>query len=456
MPYSSDSDTSEKSKSTPSPIKNPKTPRKPQSKQTPASRGPKLVDVKLPGPSPKRVRRDSDESTKAPGSRKATHIRAASSVSSLKQVAQKVGGSPASAKKPESVSASVRKPKSKAKSFAGEDDFDDSVSVADSSISTTRVRRNEAERIQYFENQPECGKMEPHQVQCLRCNKPVNLGRKRTYTVRPWEIHRARCDQKPAQTSPVIPDAAKEDIQPAQVPESPAEVPSTSLVTPARRPTEEDRKESLESDKQIEKVEKHRVCCRKCHKWVDLSESIPYATGNWHKHKDRCSDAVPSHRVAAARRKLLVVNDPQAKSYDVRQIECGFCGKTIHLEGEGDFNLTKWDEHKLLCTKTVPISKSDSVNSIAFPSRFSRPPPSSASTDSTLVIEAGSSHAPQGIKRSREDDVIPEEDERPSARPRSASYLPPNQEAPNSVLGWFMLPFHSFVRGFKESLKDKS
>jgi hypothetical protein len=78
------------------------------------------------------------------------------------------------------------------------DDEDDNVSIADSTVSTGRVRRNEAERIQYFENQPECGKIEPHQVQCLRCDKSVNLGRRQTYTVRPWEIHRASCDQRPA------------------------------------------------------------------------------------------------------------------------------------------------------------------------------------------------------------------------------------------------------------------
>jgi len=82
------------------------------------------------------------------------------------------------------------------------DDDDDNVSIADSTTSTSKVRRNEAERIQYFENQPECGKMEPHEIQCLRCLKSVKLGRKQTYAVRPWEIHRARCDQRPAQVLP--------------------------------------------------------------------------------------------------------------------------------------------------------------------------------------------------------------------------------------------------------------
>jgi len=389
-----------------------------------------------------------------PKVRKATHIRAVSSVSSLKQVAKKLADSPLSAKKPES--AASRKPKSKAMSVAEDDD--DNASIADSTVSTSRVRRSETERIQYFENQPECGEMQPHHVQCLRCQKPVNLGRKQTYAVRPWEIHRARCDQRPAQAPPVTPSGNEAVSLGNEVLDSPSAVSlAVPKPTPPRRPSEAERKEFLEADKQIQAVEKHRVCCRKCQKWIDLSETNAYATGNWVKHKVRCSDAVPSNRVAAAKRKLLVVNDPQAKTYDARKIECGFCGVTINLEGEGDFNLTNWDEHKATCIKSVPISKSDSVGSIAFPSRFSRPPTSSASTEDTLVPEAGQSRLPQGVKRPRDEtDVIPEEDERKAIRPRSSTYSPPKMEPPNTVLGWFMLPFHSFVRGFKESLKDKS
>ena len=59
-----------------------------------------------------------------------------------------------------------------------------------------RAKRTEAERIEYFRNQPECGEIEPHRAFCTRCNKHVGLGKKQTYTVRPWETHRAKCDQK--------------------------------------------------------------------------------------------------------------------------------------------------------------------------------------------------------------------------------------------------------------------
>lgn len=57
----------------------------------------------------------------------------------------------------------------------------------------------------------------------------------------------------------------------------------------------------------------------------------------------------PSNRVAAAKRKLLVVNDPQAKSFDAHRIECALCGLNVALQGEGDFNLTNWNQHKAQC-----------------------------------------------------------------------------------------------------------
>jgi len=77
-----------------------------------------------------------------------------------------------------------------------ESEMDDGASVADSVMTTTRVRRTEAERIAYFKNQPECDSLEPHRVKCLRCQRNINLGTKQTFAVRPWELHRAKCDQK--------------------------------------------------------------------------------------------------------------------------------------------------------------------------------------------------------------------------------------------------------------------
>lgn len=386
------------------------------------------------------------------------HIRTASSISSLKQVAQNVADSPSAAKKPESSVS--RKPKSKkAKSIAASEDFDDNISLADSTVST-KIRRNESERIEYYNNQPECGKAEPHSAFCTKCNKSVNLGRKQTYAVRPWEIHRARCDQKPASVVPTTPKPSEREspIAASQAinDDSPSQIlASTSQPTPARRLSESERKEFLEAEKQIKVVEKHRVCCRKCQKWIDLSAVQAYVTSNWVKHKIRCSEAIPSDRVAAAKRKLRVVNDTQVKSFSARWIECGFCGITVQLVGDGEFNLTSWDEHKSDCTRSVPIFRSDSMNSITFPS--SRPPASSVSTEDTVVVDPIVTRPSKGTKRSREEpEEIPQEDARPATRPRKAGYLPADMEPPTTAMGWFLLPFHSFVRGFKEGMKDRN
>lgn len=65
----------------------------------------------------------------------------------------------------------------------------------------------------------------------------------------------------------------------------------------------------------------------------------------------------------------------------------------------------------------------------------------------------------RGVKRPLEDceiDLPPDDpDARPQNRPRTEEYVAPDTEP--GVFGWFMMPFKSFVRGFKESLsKDAS
>jgi hypothetical protein len=83
----------------------------------------------------------------------------------------------------------------------------------------------------------------------------------------------------------------------------------------------------------------------------------------------------------------------------------------------------------------------------------SEKPLSAASTAVTLVAADGSAattrQAGNATKRAR-DDVT--EDEPPLNRPRNDAYEPPAEESPG-MLGWLMLPFHSFARGFRESLK---
>jgi hypothetical protein len=88
------------------------------------------------------------------------------------------------------LTSSLRRPESPA------DDADETSSIAESSTGV-RVRRTEPERMQYLKDQPECSELEAHRAFCTRCNSWVNLGKPRTYTVRRWEVHRVKCDQKP-------------------------------------------------------------------------------------------------------------------------------------------------------------------------------------------------------------------------------------------------------------------
>lgn len=107
----------------------------------------------------------------------------------------------------------------------------------------------------------------------------------------------------------------------------------------------------------------------------------------------------------------------------------------------------------VLLNRIASAPKNDSISSIHFPIQSSRPPPSSASTESTLVVDAGRLQLGHNLKRPREEpDAIAEEDMPKVVRPRTEFY----PERPDSILGWFMMPFHSFVRGFKEGLMDQS
>jgi hypothetical protein len=64
----------------------------------------------------------------------------------------------------------------------------------------------------------------------------------------------------------------------------------------------------------------------------------------------------PSSRVATAERKLTLVNDASAKSFSGTGVLCKHCDTTIVLDGEGDYNLTKWQEHKAACPRSVHLA----------------------------------------------------------------------------------------------------
>lgn len=428
---------------------------------------PQAVEVSLPGPSPPQSPRNSQDSpvlsakpvSKAGGS----HSRA-SSVVSLNRPARHESPSVLSVRAKSSDKSS---PVSKVKCpDTPNDDADETSSIAESSAGG-RIRRSESERIQYFKDQSQCDDIEPRRVHCARCDKWINLGKRQTYAVRPWEIHRRKCDPR----SPVSKESQRGNTE-VDKPEGEVSVSElsqeiTKQPSPhSARQTDAERKVLLEEDPRAQEVRPHEVLCRSCQKWVKLSIDHAYLLGNWHAHQQRCSGVVPNSRVATAERKYSLLTDPQAKSSSARHVECAFCRTNVELDGVAEYDLTKWHEHKAKCS-SHPVQPTPKASG----SRLSRvfPPPSgqtvtqtpevykplASSSSASIDVTAINDNSPYRIGEKRVRDEEDAAELRPLNRPRTVAYEAPENEAPGPW-GWFMQPFKAFVRGFREGLGTPS
>ncbi|KAI5995553.1 hypothetical protein EDD15DRAFT_2254836 [Pisolithus albus] len=437
------------------------------------SPGGRTVNVHLPSPSPKPQGQKSEEDQ---------------SPSKLLSTSPH-NPTPSSSSVRHRQGSSVTKPSSsRGQPSSPADDGDETESIAESSCGT-RVYRSEPERIEYFKKQPECGELEPHRAFCTRCDSWVYLRKKQTYTVQPWERHRAKCDLKPsvakeirAASTEASPSAGekenakvKED-DPAPIVlglrpmKSPEDIESSS--TREGMPTNEHeslRLAVLQADPRALEIKPHEVLCRGCQKWIKLS-SQPYTLSNWQGHQQRCSGSTPNSRVATTERKIALLNDPQVKSITSKSVCCACCKGTVRLEGDLDYDHTKWNEHKRTCipvTPAAPLTASKGLSSRL--SHVFPPTPGSATTPTPIsrtssrsltfpgsalpdaALAAGSPTAQTGEKRVREEETEVAEDSRPSNRPRTEGYTPSEREPPGPW-GWFMQPLKAFIRGFREGL----
>ncbi|KDQ61517.1 hypothetical protein JAAARDRAFT_30966 [Jaapia argillacea MUCL 33604] len=397
---------------------------------------PKKVDVHLPGPAKLTGSPSLDHASKKPASKsgKTLHVRA-SSIASLKNEARKDSPSP----KPPSVIARIGKPVSKRKGTPSVQPQDNPAAEAESSKAKP-TRRNESQRMQVLEDDPNCTEFEEHRARCASCSNWINLGKRQTYCLKPWTKHQLKCSK--ANESNQEPEQASDNEDDDASTAAPSIVSEQSVRT---RRSEPERKAFLEADPRVEEFKDHEVLCKGCHKWIKLSTKQRYALYNWQNHQQRCSGAVPSSRVATAERKLKLVNDSQVKSFTVQAIECFICSQTVQLEG-ADYDLTKWEEHKEHCNKSIL----EAQELAQVPLDDTSPPPP--------VEESGPSPGPsspnKGLKRSFDADEE-EEEPRPPNRPRTDEYEPPEGEA-RGPWGWFILPFQTFVRGFREGLNGAS
>ncbi|KAG6811649.1 hypothetical protein H0H92_006464 [Tricholoma furcatifolium] len=411
---------------------------------------PALSKVDLPGPAPKRARRNSNESVRSTTTLK--HKKSASSVSitraELKAIASTAQlGSP---KKPPSIASAKRS--SSRRPGSPETEADDNASIADSTTSVGRIRRSEAQRIEYLKNEPLCGALTKDSAECKRCGKSVRLGGRTTYRIRPWEMHRAKCDQ-----TPLLEDDASDDAEKSK----------------QRAKTEEQRIDILTNDPNVSSVKPHEVLCRNCGTWIRLSNKVPYKLANWKAHTQVCQTSTkhqPSDRVAAATRKLRLVNDSQVKSYTEHAVVCAYCNVTVTSSGKGEYkgeyNLLAWVEHKATCTRTSPkvkqaVSPSTStstsdISTVPFPTHQSHFPASVTTEAVTVALCDSQGRQTKGTKRHREEDdsinqALHGTEERPTTRARTEAPEASIKGSTNTT-SWLALPFQAFIRGFKESL----
>ena len=138
------------------------------------------------------------------------------------------------------------------------------------------------------------------------------------------------------------------------------------------------------------------------------------------------------------------------KSFTADAVVCDVCNLPVVLQGDGDYNLAKWHDHKSACIPpTLPPVPIPSTSAIGY---IPKPPASNADTEATLV---GQSSSPsRGKKRQREDEddtenpagtVAEDPDVRPAAKQRTESYEPPKGLLP-SLWEWATTEVKAFVK----------
>jgi hypothetical protein len=115
--------------------------------------------------------------------------------------------------------------------------------------------------------------------------------------------------------------------------------------------SEPQRRAMLKADPRVEEVRAHEVFCRDCQTWVKLHPSSTFDLRRWRTHCSMCpgTNSQPSDRVTAAERRLKLVNDSQASAVEPQRVLCKLCDVFVSLSGEGEYNLSRWDEHKTGC-----------------------------------------------------------------------------------------------------------
>ncbi|KAH9951210.1 hypothetical protein B0H21DRAFT_685482, partial [Amylocystis lapponica] len=400
---------------------------------------PKKVDVHLPGPAPKTSKTKTAPSTpsarKKPAStaKRPPRSRASSVTSNVLEQPTEVMAPPPSSKKPVSKALKAQHLSRDTPDSVA----DDRSSVGDSSKASNRIRKTEAERMQFLQEDPHSGEVEPHRVFCTGCKEWVDLNPKRRFIMRLWLAHRKECTKGGPDEKYILPvirrcmsDAGASKgtmllLQKTQKRTKTMPLPSPRLSLPAAN------RRGLA-----------QCMCLLVH--TDAMVVLNFS------------------RVATAQRKLQLVNDAQAKSFTTHTVECSLCGETVSLASSVDYDLAEWTKHKEICTRSrlarrlsapaLPETPSPGEPmQVDEPTSGDKSPPSAASTEATIIgTEAPTVRAGEKRQRDSEDDGGDKSKER-LVRRRTLLYEVPEGDSPG-VLDWMLLPFHTFVRGLREGM----
>lgn len=325
---------------------------------------------------------------------------------------------------------------------------EDDKAVLESSAPNTRPHRSESQRIQFLKDHPNCGEFEPRRAFCTRCERWVALSGSQSYPLTRWNRHVEKCVESPTKLE-VSPTKEESDhVENDSEEDRMSVAPSIPGQVLKRARNESERYAYLQADPRVLEIKDHEVQCKACQRWIKLGNDRKYMLTRWERHKVRCSGGLPDGRVATANRRLQLVNDSQARHYTPTSVECIACDDTIALEGEGDYNLAKWHDHKTRCPKLSSRS-APSKSTQSSPARQARTPASAASTDTTAVASEGSPLTSKRVKRRR--DVEEGDDNIRHVRARMETYNPPPGNLPG-IWDWVTYPFKAFMRGFKEGL----
>ncbi|KAI0793704.1 hypothetical protein C8Q74DRAFT_1346610 [Fomes fomentarius] len=238
---------------------------------------------------------------------------------------------------------------------------------------------------------------------CETCGEGISIRDESTggFTVKHWEAHRNQC-QSASQTTADIAAAA----EPPSAQPSPAQ--PQAKRRRAKR-TEEERIDYLRSDPYVAKFEAYRVLCASCDKWIRLRPNSTYCSIPWDAHRKSClAKRAAKNPHPVDDRSAVFASDPNVKGLDKSRIQCRTCEKWIPIQTDDHHAATKsWKLHSESCQSQVVASPSSSTSKfhlanvpppskhlLALASSSSLPPPSSSSVRTPASHSASVSQPP--------------------------------------------------------------